>query len=288
MDYSKIGSHLKIERERKGLSYDQIFEITRIQPAILKGIEEGKAEVSLVFLKGFIKSYARSLGLEPEELFKEAEAKGQKNKSEKRPSGGRPVGKGNKIKIQKIELMWAVLAGFIALSVILVLSFSGKNPEDKGSGGESFLKEPVENKVEGRKLLKHRGKGRNGELTKGQGKEFAEERKKKLKEEKEGGAVGKADLSSEANPPSLFNQVKESVFKEEILIQSSEPLKIYFKLDRQATVTRILKPSVWFVIKAKKSIYLRFDEKRGDIQIFYNGDQVRIGRGSFFERVFQQ
>ena len=49
MNYSKIGEHLRLIRERKGLSYEQIFEITKIQPSILQGIEEGQSPVSPVF-----------------------------------------------------------------------------------------------------------------------------------------------------------------------------------------------------------------------------------------------
>ena len=67
----KIGAFLKTQRERKGLSFDQIYDLTRIQPEILKGIEEGSAKVAPVFLKGFIKTYAKALGIEEEDLQKE-------------------------------------------------------------------------------------------------------------------------------------------------------------------------------------------------------------------------
>ena len=82
-DYSKIGLHLKLVREQKGLSYEQIFEITRIQPSILKDIEEGKSSISPVFLKGFIKTYARFLGQNFEELFKKVNQEDKQEKDEK-------------------------------------------------------------------------------------------------------------------------------------------------------------------------------------------------------------
>ena len=81
MDYSKIGNHLRLVRERKGLSHEQIFEITRIQPSILRGIEEGKASIAPGFLKGFIKTYARSLGLDLEDIFNQLEKENQQKEA---------------------------------------------------------------------------------------------------------------------------------------------------------------------------------------------------------------
>ena len=75
MDYKKIGAFLKKEREQKGLSYPQVFEITRIQPSILKSIEEGEPQISEVFFKNFIKTYVKFLGLDLHEVLKEDEIK---------------------------------------------------------------------------------------------------------------------------------------------------------------------------------------------------------------------
>ena len=70
---NQVGAYLKAEREKKGLSHEQIYEMTRISPDILKKIEEGKVLSSQIFLKSFIKVYAQALGLEPEPLLKEWE-----------------------------------------------------------------------------------------------------------------------------------------------------------------------------------------------------------------------
>ena len=56
-----------------------------------------------------------------------------------------------------------------------------------------------------------------------------------------------------AEPQTLFDQIKESVFKEELLIQSSEPLEIYFKMDQQSTVTKCLSLPFGFISKPERA-----------------------------------
>ncbi|MBW1700888.1 MAG: helix-turn-helix domain-containing protein [Deltaproteobacteria bacterium] len=65
-----IGSLFRNEREKKGLSYSQISETTRLRSYILKALEnEDWANLPApVFVTGFIRSYARALGLDEGEL----------------------------------------------------------------------------------------------------------------------------------------------------------------------------------------------------------------------------
>lgn len=66
-----IGAVLKLEREARGLSLDEIAARTRIQRSQLEAIE--REELHLLppgpFVTGFVTSYARALGLRPEELL---------------------------------------------------------------------------------------------------------------------------------------------------------------------------------------------------------------------------
>lgn len=65
-----IGSYLKDEREKKGLSYTQISEITKLRPSILETLENQSWEnlPSPVFAKSFVQAYGRALGLEEKEI----------------------------------------------------------------------------------------------------------------------------------------------------------------------------------------------------------------------------
>jgi len=61
-----IGELFRIEREKIGASYSRIFETTRLRPYYLEALENEDWEKlpSPVFVTGFIRAYARALGLE--------------------------------------------------------------------------------------------------------------------------------------------------------------------------------------------------------------------------------
>jgi cytoskeleton protein RodZ len=67
---SGIGDLFRNQREKMGLSHTRISETTRIRPYILEALENENWEVlpSSVFVTGFIRSYARTLGLEQEKI----------------------------------------------------------------------------------------------------------------------------------------------------------------------------------------------------------------------------
>jgi cytoskeleton protein RodZ len=70
MNFQEIGEALKQERQRQGLSLDDVFQKTKISPSTLQHIEEGRIEElpHPVYAKGFVKNYAHLLGLDAEEF----------------------------------------------------------------------------------------------------------------------------------------------------------------------------------------------------------------------------
>ena len=70
---SELGNRLKEARLLKGLSLDDLQEITKIQKRYLIGIEEGNfsSMPGKFYVRAFIKQYAEAVGLEPEILFEE-------------------------------------------------------------------------------------------------------------------------------------------------------------------------------------------------------------------------
>jgi cytoskeleton protein RodZ len=65
-----IGTLLRNQREQKGIDYARIYEITRLRPSILEALENEAWDrlPSPVFVMGFIRSYARALGLDEKEV----------------------------------------------------------------------------------------------------------------------------------------------------------------------------------------------------------------------------
>ncbi|GAA0332361.1 helix-turn-helix domain-containing protein [Bacillus carboniphilus] len=70
---TELGNRLREAREAKGLSLEDLQEITKIQKRYLVGIEEGNYAPmpGNFYVRAFIKQYAEAVGLEPEEIFHE-------------------------------------------------------------------------------------------------------------------------------------------------------------------------------------------------------------------------
>ena len=67
------GKGLRQHRESMGIDLKKISEETRINPRVLGWIEEEAVEhlPPLVYLKGFLKSYAKSLGLDSQKVIED-------------------------------------------------------------------------------------------------------------------------------------------------------------------------------------------------------------------------
>ncbi len=65
------GLILKKEREKRGLSIEEVSELTRVRPHYISAIESNDWEnlPAEVFVRGFIRSYARALDLNEKELL---------------------------------------------------------------------------------------------------------------------------------------------------------------------------------------------------------------------------
>lgn len=68
---TELGSRLKEARETKGISLDELQQITKIQKRYLIGIEEGNYSImpGKFYIRAFIKQYAEAVELNPEEIF---------------------------------------------------------------------------------------------------------------------------------------------------------------------------------------------------------------------------
>jgi cytoskeleton protein RodZ len=65
-----FGAVLKAEREKRGLSHDQMAHITKLRTHVLDALEREEWDKlpALVFVKGFIRSYAKALDLDDESI----------------------------------------------------------------------------------------------------------------------------------------------------------------------------------------------------------------------------
>ena len=68
-----VGEKLKKARLEKNLSLDEVYKQTKIHSRVLEALEQDRAHnfLSPVYIKGFLRAYARYLGLNGEKLLKE-------------------------------------------------------------------------------------------------------------------------------------------------------------------------------------------------------------------------
>lgn len=68
----EIGSRLREARQNRGLSLEQVEDATRIRRIFLEALEEEKFDQlpADVYARGFLRNYARFLGLDPDPLLK--------------------------------------------------------------------------------------------------------------------------------------------------------------------------------------------------------------------------
>jgi hypothetical protein len=69
----RFGARLRSHRERRGIDLDTIARSTKIGVGILEGLERDDISrwPSGIFRRGFIRAYARAVGLDPESTLKE-------------------------------------------------------------------------------------------------------------------------------------------------------------------------------------------------------------------------
>jgi len=123
--FQGLGAFLRLEREKRGLSHEQIAELTRLRRHMVAALEEEAWDKlhQPVFVKGFIKSYAKALGLDQKEvldLYEKAlppESETPKLVLEPRRAGRRPL--------------LFVLAGAVFLGVVLLFAWQDFWSEQK-------------------------------------------------------------------------------------------------------------------------------------------------------------
>ncbi|MCL2144211.1 MAG: DUF4115 domain-containing protein [Endomicrobia bacterium] len=84
----ELGKILKDKREEQGLDLDKVHRATKIQEKYISAIEDGDETVfsAEIYYKSFVKSYARYLGLNGDDLLAQYEKR--KNESEGNEDGG--------------------------------------------------------------------------------------------------------------------------------------------------------------------------------------------------------
>jgi len=73
----QVGAKLREARVARGMSLEDVSQVTKVPRSSLVALESGDRDAlpALVFVKGFVRAYARAVGLEPNPLVRKLEAR---------------------------------------------------------------------------------------------------------------------------------------------------------------------------------------------------------------------
>lgn len=145
---SELGQQLKEARLQKGLSLDDVQEMTKIRKRYLEAIETGDYKVlpGSFYVKAFIKTYAETVGLNPDEILEGH----QSNEPEPEPEAimepvtqkrsSRPATIGN-LKWLPTALMWLFLV--LIVGVIYAYWVSNNHSAPKTAENTTPITTPI-------------------------------------------------------------------------------------------------------------------------------------------------
>ena len=132
-DLNNIGSILKKKREELSYTLEHVSEITRITLSSLRNIEEGNmaALPGLVFVRGFIRNYAKLLGLESdwmiEALNQTFTSQDDRQTSSKKDSNSFSD---EKEEVKSKTIYYAVAAAAVCIALVSIYTIN-QQPTDK-------------------------------------------------------------------------------------------------------------------------------------------------------------
>ena len=124
-----VAEILHAEREAQNLTVYQVADATKIKTDHIRALEEGNFDVfsAPVFLRGFIRTYARYLRLDVDAIMNqlEQETSVSRKLSEPPPLMGEPNGVIDWITLKLSRLNWAVVLPLLAIVIIALAAVFG-------------------------------------------------------------------------------------------------------------------------------------------------------------------
>ncbi|WP_309487154.1 RodZ domain-containing protein [Bacillus sp. ISL-4] len=145
---TELGNRLKEAREAKGLSLEDLQELTKIQKRYLIGIEEGNYSMmpGKFYVRAFIKQYCEAVGLDSEEIFEQYKSEIPSIYSEELPEqlsrvqSRKTIPAGNSKVVEMLPKILAVVLviGAAVLIWVLVSNYmSNPDNDDKKNAKEN-------------------------------------------------------------------------------------------------------------------------------------------------------
>ncbi|MFF2287187.1 helix-turn-helix domain-containing protein [Peribacillus butanolivorans] len=160
---TELGNRLKEAREAKGLSLEDLQELTKIQKRYLIGIEEGNYSMmpGKFYVRAFIKQYCEAVGLDSEEIFEQYKSEVPSVYSEELPEqlsrvqSRKTIPAGDSKVVEMLpKILVAVLVIGVAILIWVLVSSNMSKPDsddkkdDKQNAAVGYNKSDEFNKEE--------------------------------------------------------------------------------------------------------------------------------------------
>ena len=112
---SSFGEHLKVRREKKDISIEEVSKATKISISVLQALENDLYDdlPPKVYVRGFIRSYCRYVGLDETELLRSYEEAAAANKTAESHARERATAKGDRARLFLLLVLFAVLVALL-------------------------------------------------------------------------------------------------------------------------------------------------------------------------------
>ena len=125
---ASFGERLKVEREKRGMTLEEVSGVTKISVRNLRALEQEKFDQMPggIFNRGFVRSYAKHLGLDEDQVVADyMDAAGESGPQAEEPEAGvdRPV---EAARDGAPQTPWTVLVALLVIGVVLLALWSYK------------------------------------------------------------------------------------------------------------------------------------------------------------------
>lgn len=147
---SSIGNALKLVRQQKGYSLEDVSKATKISISVLKSIEENNfsALPNGIFTRGFIKSICKFLEIEDEKLLTEYDKYSSNDKSNgaiSLPLNFRVTSERLKEQSGKYRIIVAMLIFLILGAILMIVIFTPTKLKGSEAGSGTIESEKIIN-----------------------------------------------------------------------------------------------------------------------------------------------
>ena len=299
-----LGQALKEKREDQGLSLEKISDWTKINVSTLQAIEEAQVDRLPVYayLRGFILSYAKALGMDEKEIERELKALASHSENSQlhsmHPSRSVSSSSATENFVEKdLRLTPVILAVSILFILGSILVFT--NIIQSYKKGSEQVENPADNSVPVDKFKESEKEQKDDTLsldtpnsaeqhigTKEHKEEISpsvQKSKVELVDQNQKETNESETHSAPTNEPKLINNQKSSL---ELVVKALGEVKVFYQVDGQEKKAVSLKEDQFEVLQGKKGILIETDDS-DLIYIFHNGeDKGLFGSGGKKEKLF--